>query len=115
MLRFFDAEHSINFSPEATGQSLSEEQPSNQRFSEFLWSVSGNNFQETKREDKNVICQPDSIRFLEVIFRQNFDLAEENISIYFAGEPVADAVGSMREFLTLCMKKNASNSRYVFC
>ena len=36
VLRFFDAEHSINFSPEATGQSLSEEQPSNQRFSEFL-------------------------------------------------------------------------------
>ena len=42
---------------------------------------------------------------MDVIFRQTFDLAEENISIYFAGEPVADAVGSMREFLTLRVKK----------
>ena len=62
VLRFFEAERS-NFSTEATGQSLSEEQPSDQHFREFLSSVSGNNCQETNREDKSVISQRDSIRF----------------------------------------------------
>ena len=105
VLRFFEAERSINFSAEATGQSLPEEQPSDQLLRGFLSSVSGNNCQKTDREDKSVICQRDSIRFWDVIFRQTFDLAEENISVYFAGEPGADAGGPMREFLTLCMKK----------
>ena len=112
VLRFFEAERNINFITEATGQSLSEEQPSDQLLREFLSSVSGNNCQETNR---SVICQRDSIRFWDVIFRhQTFDLAEENMSVYFAGEPGPDAGGPMREFLTLRMKKNASNSRYVF-
>ena len=51
VLRFFEAEHSINFSTEATGQSLSEEQLSDQHFRQFLSSVSGNSCQETNRED----------------------------------------------------------------
>ena len=72
---------------------------------EFLSSVSGNNCQETNKEDKSAICQRDSIRFWDVIFCQTFDLAEEHISVYFAGEPGADAGGPMKEFLTLCMKK----------
>ena len=105
VLRFFEAESNINFSTEASGQSLSEEQPSDQLLREFLSSVSGNNCQETNRKDKSVICQRDSVRFWDVIFRQTFDLAEENISVYFAGEPGADAGGPMRKFLTLCMKK----------
>ena len=89
VLHFFEAERSINFSTEATGQSLSEEKPSDQLLREFLSSVSGNNCQKTNRKDKSVICQRDSIRFCDVIFHQIFDLAEENISVYFAGEPGA--------------------------
>ena len=68
VLRFLEAEHSINFSIEATGQSVSEEQPSDRHFREFLSSVSGNNCQETNKEDKSLICQRDSIRFLDAIF-----------------------------------------------
>ena len=52
-----------------------------------------------------MISQRDSVRFWDVIFRQTFDLAEENISVYFAGETGADASGPMREFLTSYMKK----------
>ena len=52
VLHFFKAEHSINFSIEATGQSLSEEQPSDQLLREFLSSVRGNNCQETNRRQK---------------------------------------------------------------
>ena len=66
---------------------------------EFLSSISGDNFQETNRDDKSVICQRDSIRFWNVI---TFDLAEENVSVYFAG---ADAGGSIKKILTLCIKK----------
>ena len=58
-----------------------------------------------KRQTEKTICQRDSIRFLDAIFRQIFDLAEENISVYFAGEPGADAGGPMRKFLTLWIKK----------
>ena len=103
--RFFEAECSINCSTEATGQFLSEEQPSHQLLRGFLSSVSCNNCQQTNREDKSVISQRDSVRFWDVIFRQTFDLAEENISVYFAGETGADASGPMREFLTSYMKK----------
>ena len=103
--RIFEAEHRINFSSEATRQSLSEEQPSDQLFREFLSSVSDNNFQEIKREDKSAICKKrDSIRFFYPIFPQTFDLPEENISVYFAGKSGADAVGPMKGFLDLCMK-----------
>ena len=68
-------------------------------------SVSDNNFQEIKREDKSAICKKrDSIRFCYRIFPQTFDLPEENISVYFAGKSGADAVGPMKGFLDLCMK-----------
>ena len=52
-----------------------------------------------------MICQRDSVWFWDVIFRQTFDLAEENIAVYFTGEPGADAGSPMREFLTLHIKK----------
>ena len=51
VLRFFETERNINFSTEATGQSLSEEQPSDQLLREFLSIVSGNNCQKTNRAD----------------------------------------------------------------
>lgn len=63
VLRFFEAECSINCSTEATGQSLSEEQPSHQILRGFLSSVSCNNCQQTNREDKSVISQRGSVRF----------------------------------------------------
>ena len=100
VLHFHEAE--INFGTEATGHSFLEEQPSDQDLREFLSSISGDNFQETNRDDKSVICQRDSIRFWNVI---TFDLAEENVSVYFAGEPGADAGGSIKRILTLCIKK----------
>ena len=69
-------------------------------------SVSGNNFPEIKREDKSAICKKrDSLRFCDPIFLQTFDLPEENISVYFAGKSGADAVGPMKEFLDLRIKK----------
>ena len=58
-----------------------------------------------RQTEETKVCQRNSIRFWDVMFCQTFDPAEENISIYFAGEPGADADCPIREFLTLCMKK----------
>ena len=89
VLHFFKAERSINFSIEATGQSLSEEQ--------FI----------------SVIFQRDSIRFWDVIFHQTFDFAEENICL-FCRRTRKRFRWSHERIFNFVNEKNASNSRYVF-
>lgn len=56
------------------------------------------------KKSKTVLAQRDTRYFWNILFRQNFDLASEDVKVRFAGEAAADDGGPLKEFLTLSMK-----------
>jgi len=54
---------------------------------------------------KTLLVQRDDRYFWNLIFKQNFDLAWDEIKVRFAGEAATDDGGPLKEFLTLSMKR----------
>ena len=71
-------------------------------------------YKRTNKKLKHVIVQRHPSLFWAILFRQNFDLAQHDIVVRFAGEAGADVGGPLREFLVLCMRKLPLLGQLVF-
>ena len=57
------------------------------------------------KKRNTLLVQRDDRYFWKLIFKQNFDLASDEIKVRFAGEAATDDGGPLKEFLTLSMKR----------
>ena len=57
------------------------------------------------KKEKNIIIQQDPDTFWPVLFTQTLNVKEHDIKVRFAGEAATDCGGTLREFLTLAMRR----------
>ena len=70
------------------------------------------NYSVKYKTDKHIIIQRNKTKFWNVLLRQKFNPAVQDLKIRFAGEAGA-GVGLLREFLTICMQ-NIANAPNLF-
>ena len=52
----------------------------------------------------HILCHRDTVKFWELVFRQNIDLSTNEINVIWAGEAGEDGSGLYREFLLFSME-----------
>ena len=57
------------------------------------------------KTEKVIIVQRNQWRFWQILFLQKFDLSKLSLKVRFVGETAEDLGGTIREFVTLCMRR----------
>ena len=57
------------------------------------------------KTEKVIIVQRNQWRFWQILFLQKFDLSKLSLKVRFVGEAAEDLGGTIREFVTLCMRR----------
>ena len=61
-----------------------------------------------------ILCHRDTVKFWDLVFRQNIDLSTNEIKVIWAGEAGADCGGLYREFLLFAMENFVNLSTHLF-
>ena len=81
---------------------------------EFLIKTCVKNLEEKCTGAARILCHRDTVKFWELVFRQNIDLSTNEIKVIWAGEAGPDGGGLCREFLLFAMENFVNLSTHLF-